>query len=232
MEEATTLRTREEGDHTADLPHLGATCQAMHAMAERPDTRLWHPFADMAAVRGNELVIAKGEGVWLYDEQGNSLSRCVGQPLVRERRPRSAEIADAVARADDRARGVGIFGDVATPPALELADVLVERAPIAGRQGLLHYRRRRRDRHRGETRAPLLAGDRAARASPRDQPHGGLPRDDGLRDVDRRHRRQPYRLRAARARERHTSRTTPPRRCATRSSASDRSGSLPSSWSR
>ena len=26
-------------------------------------TRLWHPFADMHAVRGNEFVIARGDGV-------------------------------------------------------------------------------------------------------------------------------------------------------------------------
>ena len=30
----------------------------------------WHPFADMAAVPGSELVLARGEGVYLWDEQG------------------------------------------------------------------------------------------------------------------------------------------------------------------
>ena len=30
----------------------------------------WHPFADMAAVPGHELVIARGEGVYLWDDQG------------------------------------------------------------------------------------------------------------------------------------------------------------------
>ena len=34
-------------------------------------TRFWHPFADMASVRGNELVISRGDGVWLWDEDGN-----------------------------------------------------------------------------------------------------------------------------------------------------------------
>ena len=40
-------------------------------MATRTDTSLWHPFSDMAAIRGNELVIERGEGVWLWDDQGN-----------------------------------------------------------------------------------------------------------------------------------------------------------------
>ena len=30
----------------------------------------WHPFADMAAVPGHELVIARGEGVYLWDDRG------------------------------------------------------------------------------------------------------------------------------------------------------------------
>jgi putrescine---pyruvate transaminase len=32
------------------------------------DTRLWHPFADMHAVRGAELVITRGEGAYVWDE--------------------------------------------------------------------------------------------------------------------------------------------------------------------
>ena len=34
------------------------------------DTRLWHPFADMHAVRGAELVITRGEGAYVWDEDG------------------------------------------------------------------------------------------------------------------------------------------------------------------
>ena len=30
----------------------------------------WHPFADMAAVAGHELVIVRGEGVYLWDDRG------------------------------------------------------------------------------------------------------------------------------------------------------------------
>ena len=78
----------------------------------------------MAAVRGNEFVISRGEGVWLWDEDGNryldgsaSLWYCnVGHGR--------AEIADAVAAQMKQLEAWSIFGDVATPPALELADRL------------------------------------------------------------------------------------------------------------
>ena len=40
-------------------------------MAGSEDTRLWHPFADMSAVRGSELVFERGEDVWVWDEAGN-----------------------------------------------------------------------------------------------------------------------------------------------------------------
>jgi hypothetical protein len=34
------------------------------------DTRLWHPFADMHAVRGAEMVIARGDGAYVWDDEG------------------------------------------------------------------------------------------------------------------------------------------------------------------
>ena len=34
------------------------------------DTRLWHPFADMHAVRGAEIVIDRGEGAYVWDADG------------------------------------------------------------------------------------------------------------------------------------------------------------------
>ena len=34
------------------------------------DTRLWHPFADMHAVRGAEIVMVRGEGAYVWDDDG------------------------------------------------------------------------------------------------------------------------------------------------------------------
>ncbi|HKC82877.1 MAG TPA: aminotransferase class III-fold pyridoxal phosphate-dependent enzyme [bacterium] len=95
-------------------------------MTTRTDTSLWHPFSDMATVRGNEIVISRGEGVWLWDEDGNryldgsaSLWYCnVGHGR--------AEIADAVAAQMKELEAWSIFGDAATPPALELAERLAD----------------------------------------------------------------------------------------------------------
>jgi adenosylmethionine-8-amino-7-oxononanoate aminotransferase len=96
------------------------------------DTSLWHPFADMASVRGGEFVISRGEGVWLFDESGRryldgsaSLWYCnVGHGR--------SEIADAVAAQMRELEAWSIFGAYATPPALELADALAERSSIDG----------------------------------------------------------------------------------------------------
>jgi putrescine---pyruvate transaminase len=75
-------------------------------------------------VRGDELVISRGEGVWVWDVDGNryldgsaSLWYCnVGHGRI--------EIADAVAGQMKKLEAWSIFGDAATPPALELAERL------------------------------------------------------------------------------------------------------------
>src|ERR687883_193370 len=94
------------------------------------DTRLWHPFADMASVRGNEFVLFRGEGVHVWDDDGNryldasaSLWYCnVGHGRT--------EIADAVAEQLKQLEAWSIFGNYATPPALEVADAVAERSSI------------------------------------------------------------------------------------------------------
>jgi len=86
----------------------------------------------MAAVSGNELVLDRGEGVWLWDDEGNryldgsaSLWYCnVGHGR--------AEIADAAAAQMKRLEAWSIFGDAATPPALELADRLAGVSSLEG----------------------------------------------------------------------------------------------------
>src|SRR4029079_12321008 len=96
------------------------------------DTSLWHPFSDMAAVSGNEIVLERGKGVWLWDDQGNryldgsaSLWYCnVGHGR--------AEIADAVAAQMKKLEAWSIFGDAATPPAMELADRLSAVSSLEG----------------------------------------------------------------------------------------------------
>ncbi len=94
------------------------------------DTALWHPFADMGAVRGAELVLERGEDVWVWDGDGTryldataSLWYC----NVGHGRP---EIAEAVNAQMGQLEAYSAFGDFASPPALELAQRLVDLAPM------------------------------------------------------------------------------------------------------
>src|SRR5882672_10338455 len=90
----------------------------------------WHPFADMAAVAGRELVIARGEGVYVWDAAGKryldgsaSLWHChVGH--ARE------EIVEAIAHQLRRLEAYQTFGDLANEPALELADRIAGLSPM------------------------------------------------------------------------------------------------------
>jgi adenosylmethionine-8-amino-7-oxononanoate aminotransferase len=94
------------------------------------DTTLWHPFADMAAIRQGEFVITRGDGMWLFDASGRryldgsaSLWYCnVGHAR--------AEIAAAVAEQMRQLEAWSIFGNYATPPALDLADAIAERSSL------------------------------------------------------------------------------------------------------
>jgi putrescine---pyruvate transaminase len=94
------------------------------------DTSLWHPFADMAAVRGNELVLVRGEGVHVWDEAGNRyLDGCASLWYCQVGHGR-AEIAEAVAAQLRTLETWSIFAEVANPPALELAAKLASHAPM------------------------------------------------------------------------------------------------------
>ena len=99
-------------------------------MSESQDTRLWHPFADMGAVRSKELVIDRGEDVWVWDSEGRryldataSLWYC----NVGHGRP---EIAEAVAAQLGRLEAYSAFGDFSNEPARELAARLASLAPM------------------------------------------------------------------------------------------------------
>jgi adenosylmethionine-8-amino-7-oxononanoate aminotransferase len=99
-------------------------------MSESQDTRLWHPFADMGAVRSKELVIDRGEDVWVWDAEGRryldataSLWYC----NVGHGRP---EIAEAVAAQLGRLEAYSAFGDFSNEPARELAARLASLAPM------------------------------------------------------------------------------------------------------
>lgn len=83
---------------------------------------LWHPFADMSTAPQREVVVERGEGVWVFDTDGRryldasaSLWYCnVGHGRQR--------LADVAARQMSRLAAYQIFDVIANSPALELAD--------------------------------------------------------------------------------------------------------------
>jgi putrescine---pyruvate transaminase len=94
------------------------------------DTRLWHPFADMHAVRGAEIVITRGEGAYVWDEDsrkyldGTASLWCVNVGHGRD------EIVDAAAAQMRVLPSYSAFGAFANTPALRLAERLAELAPV------------------------------------------------------------------------------------------------------
>jgi adenosylmethionine-8-amino-7-oxononanoate aminotransferase len=96
-------------------------------------TRLWHPFADMGAVKDAELVIDRGEDVWVWDTEGRKYLDATASLWYANVGHGRREIAAAIDAQLSKIEAYSAFGDFANPPALELADALIERAPIDGR---------------------------------------------------------------------------------------------------
>ncbi len=94
------------------------------------ETRLWHPFANMAAVVGREFVVDRGEGVWLWTENGRKVLDATGSLWYSNVGHGRVEIADAVRDQLLKLDAYNVFNDYANRPALELADRLAELAPI------------------------------------------------------------------------------------------------------
>jgi adenosylmethionine-8-amino-7-oxononanoate aminotransferase len=96
-------------------------------------THFWHPFADMGAVRHSELVIERGEDVWVWDTAGRRYLDATASLWYANIGHGRREIADAIVAQLARLETYSTFGDFATPPALELCEQLAARAPMAAR---------------------------------------------------------------------------------------------------
>ena len=94
------------------------------------DTRLWHPFADMGAVRASELVIERGEDVWVWDAEGNRYLDATASLWYANIGHGRTEIAAAVAEQMSKLAAYSAFGDFANRPALDLAERLAGYAPM------------------------------------------------------------------------------------------------------
>jgi putrescine---pyruvate transaminase len=93
-------------------------------------TRLWHPFSDMAAVDGNEFVVDRAEGVWVYDEDGRRyLDGCASLWYANAGHGRQ-EIVQVAMDQMSKLEAYSCFADIANRPALELAERLSALAPV------------------------------------------------------------------------------------------------------
>jgi putrescine aminotransferase len=95
-------------------------------------TALWHPFADMRAVDGNELVLVRGEGVFVWDAQGRRYLDGASSLWYANVGHGRREIADAVAAQLAQLETFHVFNEFANPPALALAERLAALAPQPG----------------------------------------------------------------------------------------------------
>jgi adenosylmethionine-8-amino-7-oxononanoate aminotransferase len=95
------------------------------------ETSFWHPFADMAKVRGHEFVIERGEGSYVWDADGNKYFDATASLWCVNVGHGRHEIADAARAQMDTLATYQTFGGFANKPVLELADRLsASAAPI------------------------------------------------------------------------------------------------------
>jgi len=93
-------------------------------------SRYWHPFADMHVVANNEVVMDRGDGVWVWDTAGRRyLDATAGLWYCNVGHGRR-EIAEAAAAQMARLASYSNFGVYTTSPTLQLVERLVEIAPI------------------------------------------------------------------------------------------------------
>jgi putrescine---pyruvate transaminase len=95
-------------------------------------TRFWHSFADMAAVeRAGELVIDRGEGVHVWDEDGRRYLDATAALWYCNVGYGREEIADAAREQLRRLSAYSTFGELSNRPAIELTERVAGLAPVA-----------------------------------------------------------------------------------------------------
>ncbi len=93
-------------------------------------TSFWHPFADMSAVSGHELLLESGDGAWVRSVDGRDFYDVTAGLWYCNVGHGRAEIADAVARQLTSLASYSSFGDLATPVTMDLADRIAGIAPM------------------------------------------------------------------------------------------------------
>jgi adenosylmethionine-8-amino-7-oxononanoate aminotransferase/carbon monoxide dehydrogenase subunit G len=95
-----------------------------------PTTAFWHPFANMAQVAGNELVIVRGEGAEVVDQEGRRYIDATAALWYCNVGYGRAEIAVAVESQLRELHAYSTFGAYANEPVSALAERVSALAPI------------------------------------------------------------------------------------------------------
>ncbi|MFW0795700.1 aspartate aminotransferase family protein [Gordonia sp. CPCC 205515] len=90
----------------------------------------WHPFADMYDVKKNRLTITRADDVWLWDDQGRRYFDGTASLWFTNVGHGRGEIVTAVADQLSTLDAFQCFGDYVNEPALRLADMIADRAPV------------------------------------------------------------------------------------------------------
>jgi adenosylmethionine-8-amino-7-oxononanoate aminotransferase len=104
----------------------------MAATPSTATTRFWHPFADMGAVSQKEMLIERGEGVWVYDADDRRYLDGTASLWYANIGHGRREVGEAVARQMAKLEAYQTFGDFGNRPANELAERLTSYAPMDG----------------------------------------------------------------------------------------------------
>jgi len=97
------------------------------SVAERDLKVIWHPYTQMKTM-DLPVVITRGEGVWLYDEDGNKYLDAISSWWVNSHGHAHPHIAEKVAEQVHKLEHV-IFAGFTHPGAVELAERLVQKLP-------------------------------------------------------------------------------------------------------
>src|SRR3954469_25886 len=95
-------------------------------------TRFWHPFADMGSVSQSELLIERGEGVYVFDADGNRYLDGTASLWYANIGHGRDDVVEAVAAQMRTLAAYSTFGDFGNRPANELCERLAAVAPMDG----------------------------------------------------------------------------------------------------
>jgi adenosylmethionine-8-amino-7-oxononanoate aminotransferase len=93
-------------------------------------TRFWHPFADMGSVSRSQLIIERGEGVWVYDADGRRYLDGTASLWYANIGHGRTEVAEAVSAQMRQIEAYSTFGDFGNRRANELTERLAATAPM------------------------------------------------------------------------------------------------------